>query len=120
MAAFSKVFDHFENVKVGKKLGLSFFLMLLLVGIIAGTAAYHFSVIEEHAYKVDLSYKINHEANQAKYNRALYERTYDLKYIKENAEHINQIKTLLTQSETLGWSEDNRKTISSIADVVDW
>lgn len=92
MAAFSKVFGNFENVKVGKKLGLSFFLMLLLVGIIAGTTAYHFSVIEEHAYKVDLSYKINDEANQAKYNRALYERTYDLKYIKENSQHINNIK----------------------------
>ncbi len=119
MAAFSKVFGNFENVKVGKKLGLSFFLMLLLVGIIAGTTAYHFSVIEEHAYKVDLSYKINDEANQAKYNRALYERTYDLKYIKENSQHINNIKNLLTQSDNLSWSENNRKTISSIADVVD-
>ena len=119
MAIFSNVFGRFENVRVGKKLGLSFFLMLLLVGIIAGTAAYHFSVIEEHAYKVDLSYKINDEANQAKYNRALYERTYDLKYIKENSQHINNIKNLLTQSESLSWSENNRKTISSISDVVE-
>ena len=39
MAIFSNVFGRFENVRVGKKLGLSFFLMLLLVGIIAGTAA---------------------------------------------------------------------------------
>ncbi|WP_145515206.1 methyl-accepting chemotaxis protein [Yersinia massiliensis] len=119
MAALSRVFSHFENVKVGKKLGLSFFLMLLLVGLIAGTTAYHFFVIEEHAYKVDLSYKINNEANQAKYNRALYERTYDLKYIGENSEHINNIKDLLVQSEKLSWSEYNRKTISSITDVVD-
>ncbi|CNL85748.1 methyl-accepting chemotaxis protein [Yersinia frederiksenii] len=119
MAALSRVFSHFENVKVGKKLGLSFFLMLLLVGLIAGTTAYHFFVIEEHAYKVDLSYKINNEANQAKYNRALYERTYDLKYIGENSQHINNIKDLLVQSEKLSWSEFNRKTISSITDVVD-
>ncbi|CNI70035.1 methyl-accepting chemotaxis protein II [Yersinia massiliensis] len=119
MAALSRVFSHFENVKVGKKLGLSFFLMLLLVGLIAGTTAYHFFVIEEHAYKVDLSYKINNEANQAKYNRALYERTYDLKYIGENSQHINNIKDLLVQSEKLSWSEYNRKTISSITDVVD-
>lgn len=93
--------------------------MLLLVGIIAGTTAYHFSAIEEHAYKVDLSYKINDEANQAKYNRALYERTYDLKYIKENSEHINKIKTLLSQSDELNWSKSNHKTISNIADVVE-
>ncbi|OWF80214.1 methyl-accepting chemotaxis protein [Yersinia frederiksenii] len=119
MAAFSKVFGNFEDMKVGKKLGLSFFLMLLLVGIIAGTTAYHFSVIEEHAYKVDLSYKINDEANQAKYNRALYERTYDLQYIKENSQHINNIKNLLTQSEELSWSAENRKIIGGIADVVE-
>lgn len=119
MAAFSKVFSRFENVKVGKKLGLSFFLMLLLVGIIAGTAAYHFSVIEDHAYKVDLSYKINDEASQAKYNRALYERTYDLAYIKENEQHINKIKELLANSTHLGWSADNRKSIASIADIAE-
>lgn len=119
MAALSRVFSHLENVKVGKKLGLSFFLMLLLVGLIAGTTAYHFFVIEEHAYKVDLSYKINNEANQAKYNRAFYERTYDLKYIGENSQHINNIKDLLVQREKLNWSEYNRKTISSITDVVD-
>ncbi|MFW5399477.1 methyl-accepting chemotaxis protein [Yersinia sp. 1252 StPb PI] len=119
MAVFSNVFGSFENMKVGKKLGLSFFLMLLLVGIIAGTTAYHFSVIEDHAYKVDLSYKVNDESNQAKYNRALYERTYSLQYIKENSQHINNIKNLLTQSESLSWSADNRKTISSISDVVE-
>ncbi|CQI88633.1 methyl-accepting chemotaxis protein [Yersinia rohdei] len=119
MAAFSKVFGNFENVKVGKKLGLSFFLMLLLVGIIAGTTAYHFSAIEKHAYKVDLSYKINDEANQAKYNRALYESTYDLKYIKENSEHINEIKSLLTESEKLSWSAENHKIINSISDIAE-
>lgn len=91
MAVFSKIIGSFDNVNVGKT-GPKFFLMLLLVGVIAGTTAYHFSVIEEHAYKVELSYKINDEANQAKYNRALYERTYDLKYITENTQHINNIK----------------------------
>lgn len=93
--------------------------MLLLVGVIAGTTAYHFSVIEEHAYKVELSYKINNEANQAKYNRALYERTYDLKYITENTQHINNIKNLLTQSANLRWSVDNRKNIANINHVVE-
>ncbi|SUP83634.1 methyl-accepting chemotaxis protein II [Yersinia pseudotuberculosis] len=119
MAVFSKIIGSFDNVKVGKKLGLSFFLMLLLVGVIAGTTAYHFSVIEEHAYKVELSYKINNEANQAKYNRALYERTYDLKYITENTQHINNIKNLLTQSANLRWSVDNRKNIANINHVVE-
>lgn len=78
MVVFSKVFGYFENVKVGKKLGLSFFLMLLLVGIIVGIIVYYFFVIEEYVYKVDLSYKINDEVNQVKYNCVLYECIYDL------------------------------------------
>ncbi|ANI30591.1 chemotaxis protein [Yersinia entomophaga] len=118
MAAMSNLFGSFENVKVGKKLGLSFFIMLLLVSIIAGTGAYHFSEIEARAYKVDLSYQINDEVNQAKYNRALYERSYDPAFMTVNAKHINNILTLLAQKENMNWSAENRKNIDRIIEVI--
>ncbi|CNE28681.1 methyl-accepting chemotaxis protein [Yersinia nurmii] len=118
MAAMSNLFGSFENVKVGKKLGLSFFIMLLLVSIIAGTGAYHFSEIEARAYKVDLSYQINDEVNQAKYNRALYERSYDPAFMTANAKHINNILTLLAQNENMSWSAENRKNIDRIIEVI--
>ncbi|AJI94225.1 methyl-accepting chemotaxis (MCP) signaling domain protein [Yersinia ruckeri] len=118
MAAISNIFGSFENVNVGKKLGLSFFIMLLLVSIIAGTGAYHFSAIEDRAYKVDLSYQINEEVNQAKYNRALYERSYNPQFMTTNAKHINNILTLLAQNESMNWDAENQKNINRISEVI--
>ncbi|MEI7380933.1 methyl-accepting chemotaxis protein [Pectobacterium versatile] len=109
---------NFDNLKVGKKLGLGFFLILLMTMVIAGAGIMHIGSLKDSIDKVNLSNNINDEINQAKYYRALYGTTYNPDDIKKNIEHIANVSKLAEKAKEFNWSESDTKKIASIPTLI--
>ncbi|PLY36195.1 methyl-accepting chemotaxis protein [Pectobacterium carotovorum] len=109
---------NFDNLKVGKKLGLGFFLILLMTMVIAGAGIMHIGSLKDSIDKVNLSNNINDEINQAKYYRALYGTTYNPDDIKKNVEHIANVSKLAEKAKEFNWSESDTKKIASIPTLI--
>lgn len=85
----------FTYLTVGKKLGLSFSLMLLLAAIIASTGAQYLHSIESRSNRINFSHHLNDEINLAKYHRALFGQTYRPEYLKNNRVNIKNVVKLI-------------------------
>ncbi|MCU1791063.1 HAMP domain-containing protein [Pectobacterium polaris] len=109
---------NFDNLKVGKKLGLGFFLILLMTMAIAGAGIMHIGSLKDSIDKVNLSNDINDEINQAKYYRALYGTTYNPDDIKKNVEHIANVSKLAEKAKEFNWPESDAKKIASIPTLI--
>ncbi len=109
---------NFDNLKVGKKLGLGFFLILLMTMVIAGAGIMHIGSLKDSIDKVNLSNDINDEINQAKYYRALYGTTYNPDDIKKNVEHIANVSKLAEKAKEFHWPESDAKKIASIPTLI--
>ncbi|MFJ5454764.1 methyl-accepting chemotaxis protein [Pectobacterium jejuense] len=109
---------NFDNLKVGKKLGLGFFLILLMTMVIAGAGIMHIGSLKDSIDKVNLSNDINDEINQAKYYRALYGTTYNPDDIKKNVEHIANVSKLAEKAKEFHWPESDAKKIASIPALI--
>lgn len=109
---------NFDNLKVGKKLGLGFFLILLMTMVIAGAGIMHIGSLKDSINKVNLSNDINDEINQAKYYRALYGTTYNPDDIKKNVEHITNVSKLAEKAKEFHWPESDAKKIASIPALI--
>ncbi|MFS2302627.1 methyl-accepting chemotaxis protein [Pectobacterium versatile] len=109
---------NFDNLKVGKKLGLGFFLILLMTMVIAGAGIMHIGSLKDSIDKVNLSNNINDEINQAKYYRALYGTTYNPDDIKKNIEHIANISKLAEKAKEFNWPESDAKKIANIPTLI--
>ncbi len=109
---------NFDNLKVGKKLGLGFFLILLMTMVIAGAGIMHIGSLKDSIDKVNLSNNINDEINQAKYYRALYGTTYNPDDIKKNIEHITNVSKLAEKAKEFNWPESDAKKIANIPTLI--
>ncbi|MCL6352775.1 methyl-accepting chemotaxis protein [Pectobacterium polaris] len=109
---------NFDNLKVGKKLGLGFFLILLMTMVIAGAGIMHIGSLKDSIDKVNLSNDINDEINQAKYYRALYGTTYNPDDIKKNVEHIANVSKLAEKAKEFHWPESDAKKIANIPTLI--
>ncbi|MDY4373317.1 methyl-accepting chemotaxis protein [Pectobacterium carotovorum] len=109
---------NFDNLKVGKKLGLGFFLILLMTMVIASAGIMHIGSLKDSIDKVNLSNNINDEINQAKYYRALYGTTYNPDDIKKNVEHIANVSKLAEKAKEFNWPESDAKKIASIPTLI--
>lgn len=118
MAASTSFMQKFENINVGKKLWLAFFLVLLLCGMIAGCSLFYFWQINTITNKVRLSYQVNDEINQARYTHSMYMSTYNTEYIKKNGENIANIVQLLTDNTDVLWNSAEMKSTKKILDFV--
>ncbi|WP_409309549.1 methyl-accepting chemotaxis protein [Pectobacterium sp. B1J-3] len=108
----------FENIKVGKKLGLGFFCILIMTLIIAFTGVMHVEELKKSIDKVNLSNDISDEINQAKYYRALYSANYKPDDIQKNITHINNISDMVTQSAQWHWQENDVAMFAKITDTI--
>ncbi len=118
MAALKALAGKFVHLTVGKKLGLGFFLMLLLASIIAGTGIYYLNLIESRTNRIDFSYQLNEEVNQAKYSRAMYGQTYQPEHIKSNRTHIENAVKLITHAQDLDWDRQSRKDLDRLVALI--
>ncbi|MEQ9862447.1 methyl-accepting chemotaxis protein [Pectobacterium cacticida] len=109
---------NFDNLNVGKKLGLGFFLILLMTLAIAGAGIMHISALQDNINKINLSNNINDEINQAKYYRALYGTTYNPGDMEKNIEHIVNISKLAEKAKAFHWQEKDATKIASIPSLI--
>ncbi|MEE3663271.1 methyl-accepting chemotaxis protein [Brenneria sp. g21c3] len=108
----------FEDINVGKKLGLGFFLVLIMTIIIAGAGIMHIEELQESIDKVNLSNNINDEINQAKYYRVRYSSTYDAEDIKQNNVSIDKINTYASHAKELDWPENISEKFPQIESLI--
>ncbi|MCV9878996.1 methyl-accepting chemotaxis protein [Brenneria izbisi] len=108
----------FENIKVGKKLGLGFCLILMMTMIIAGAGIMQIEALKQSIDKVNFSNNISDEINQAKYYRALYSASYQPEHIEKNILHINNMKNLVAEANQWRWSEHDIATLSQITTTI--
>lgn len=108
----------FENIKVGKKLGFGFLLILLLTIIIASVSIKYVETLRDRFEKITLNNQINEAINQARYYRALYMSNYNPDDIKKNAESIDHIVNILAIIETKSWSKDYDDRLQKISQLI--
>ncbi|RNM03171.1 methyl-accepting chemotaxis protein [Dickeya undicola] len=107
-----------ENMKVGRKLGLGFFLVLLLTVIIAAVSVRYIETLKGRFEKVIFSNQISDEVNEARYYRVLYSTSYNPDSIQQNTKHIDNIITLITSIKDKSWRGDYDDKLSNITSLI--
>ncbi|WP_038912801.1 methyl-accepting chemotaxis protein [Dickeya zeae] len=108
----------FENIKVGRKLGLGFSLILLLTVIIAAVSVRYIETLKGRFEKVIFSNQINDEVTEARYYRALYSASYSPDSIKENSKHIDNIVKLISSIQDKPWRGDYNERLDNISKLI--
>ncbi|MFP1739493.1 methyl-accepting chemotaxis protein [Lonsdalea quercina] len=107
-----------ENIKVGKKLGLGFSLILALTLLIAAVGMMYIGTLKDRFDKATFSAQINDEVNQARYYRVLYSAGYHPDAIKNNSKHINNIVNLVSEAKNKSWYLDYEGRLQKISDAI--
>ncbi|MFP1743655.1 methyl-accepting chemotaxis protein [Lonsdalea quercina] len=107
-----------ENIKVGKKLGLGFSLILALTLLIAAVGMMYIGTLKDRFDKATFSAQINDEVNQARYYRVLYSAGYHPDAIKNNSKHINNIVNLVSEAKNKSWYLDYEDRLQKISDAI--
>jgi methyl-accepting chemotaxis protein-2 (aspartate sensor receptor) len=118
MAARKVLTNTFIHLTVGKRLGLGFLLMLLLVVTLAGTGIRYLNIIESRTNHVDFSYLLNNQIDQAKYNRAMYGQTYAPQYLEGNRKYIDDAANLIEQNQDLSWQPQSLAILTRIGALI--
>ncbi|QDX31789.1 methyl-accepting chemotaxis protein [Dickeya poaceiphila] len=108
----------FENIKVGKKLGLGFSLILILTVIIAAVSVHYIETLKGRFEKVIFSNQINNEVSEARYYRALYGANYEPDNLKENSKHIDNIIGLISSIQDKSWRSDYNDRLNNIDKLI--
>ncbi|WP_192456317.1 methyl-accepting chemotaxis protein [Musicola keenii] len=108
----------FENIKVSKKLGFGFALVLLLTVIIAGVSVRYIEILKGRFEKVIFSNQISDEVNQARYYRVLYSANYSPDSMKENTTHIDNVIKLISSIQTKSWRSDYDGKLANISKLI--
>ncbi|MGM3175160.1 methyl-accepting chemotaxis protein [Dickeya lacustris] len=107
-----------ENIKVGRKLGLGFALVLLLTVIIAAVSVRYIETLKGRFEKVIFSNQINSEVSEARYYRAVYASGYNAESLKENSKHIDNIITLISSTQDKSWRGDYNDRLDNISKLI--
>ncbi|QKO11780.1 hypothetical protein HAT91_00077 [Dickeya solani] len=108
----------FENIKVGRKLGLGFSLILLLTVIIAAVSVRYIETLKGRFEKVIFSNQISDEVNEARYYRVLYSISYNPDSIQQNTKHIDNIINLISSIQDKSWRGDYDDKLANIAKLI--
>ncbi|MEI7376617.1 methyl-accepting chemotaxis protein [Dickeya chrysanthemi] len=107
-----------ENIKVGRKLGLGFSLILLLTVIIAAVSVRYIETLKGRFEKVIFSNQINNEVSEARYYRLLYGTSYNPDSLKENSKHIDNIIGLISSIQGKNWRSDYDERLDNINKLI--
>ncbi|OOC14996.1 methyl-accepting chemotaxis protein, partial [Dickeya dadantii] len=107
-----------ENIKVGRKLGLGFSLILLLTVIIAAVSVRYIETLKGRFEKVIFSNQISDEVNEARYYRVLYSISYNPDSIQQNTKHIDNIINLISSIQDKSWRGDYDDKLANIAKLI--
>lgn len=103
-----------ENLRVGKKLGAGFGLVLLLAALIAAAGITQFREIKDRVDKIVYSMTISTEVNAALASQTEYQLAYDKKFIANSQQHLDASLTQFTHMMTrVYWNSEMRATLNA-------
>ena len=116
---FNALSSRIGNLRVGKKLGFGFGLVLLLAAAIAAVSIYQFRDIQDRAIKINYSLAISGGVNDALDSQTAYQLNFDEKKIAESQQALKKAQTAFTQMmATLYWSPEMRSWLDTFPDLV--
>ena len=116
---FNALSSRIGNLRVGKKLGFGFGLVLLLAAAIAAVSIYQFRDIQDRANKINYSLAISGGVNDALDSQTAYQLNFDEKKIAESQQALKMAQTAFTQMmATLYWSPEMRSWLDTFPNLV--
>jgi len=95
-----------NNLKVGKKLGLGFGIVLVMFILVSGAFLLEFNDISQRADKIDMTDDMKNLLNDARVNRNLYQVNYEPQYLQANQEIMEKLKNYAEESKSkVNWHE---------------
>lgn len=108
----------FTDMKMGKKLGLSFCVLIIATLATALLAFKGFHSIKENAAKQDITVSIVNTLSKARMNRLLYQYTKDEQYAQVNASALNELSTQVDKLKTFDWNREGEEQLSVLSTAV--
>ncbi|TQI78104.1 methyl-accepting chemotaxis protein-2 (aspartate sensor receptor) [Serratia fonticola] len=119
MATLKTLAGKFAHLTVGKKLGLGFFLTLLLTAIIASIGTTYLNLIGASTNRINFSFNLTEEINQAKISRIMFGQTYQKEHLQKNRLHIDNASKLIANAHTLDWDAESHKDLERLATLIE-
>ncbi len=95
-----------DNLRVGKKLGLGFGFVLVMLVVIAITSLLEFKDVSQRADRVRITNKMSIALEEARVNRVLYQQSYNPEYLKNNQAKMNELQTISEDSKSkVNWGD---------------
>jgi methyl-accepting chemotaxis protein-2 (aspartate sensor receptor) len=102
-----------DNLKMSKKLGLGFGLVLLTVMVISLFGMSKFAGISQRADKVVFSNKVSKLITDAQLSSALYQQNYLPSYFEKNQKDIKELQQLLDEAtHAISWDKVDQENIN--------
>ncbi|MGG6099855.1 methyl-accepting chemotaxis protein [Pantoea allii] len=108
----------FSDMKMGKKLGLSFCVLIVATLAIALLAFKGFQSIKENAAKQDITVDMVNALSKARTNRLLYQYTKDDQYAQVNASALNQLSTHFDKLKKFDWNTEGKEQLSVLGTAI--
>jgi len=95
-----------DNLRVGKKLGLGFGIVLVMLVAIAITSLLEFKDVSQRADRVRITNKMSIALEEARVNRVLYQQSYNPEYLKNNQARMNELQAISEDSKSkVNWGD---------------
>ncbi|KTS73691.1 MULTISPECIES: methyl-accepting chemotaxis protein [Pantoea] len=105
----------FSDMKMGKKLGLSFFVLIMATLAIALLAYKGFQAIKENAQKQDITVDFVNSLGKARTSRLLYQYTKDNQYAQVNAKALGDLTAQVNKLKTFSWDSQGENILNTAA-----
>ncbi|KGD80018.1 methyl-accepting chemotaxis protein-2 (aspartate sensor receptor) [Pantoea sp. PNA 14-12] len=109
----------FSDMKMGKKLGLSFVVLIVATLTIALLAFKGFETIKENAQKQDITVDFVNTLGEARTSRLLYQYTKDEHYAQVNAKALNDLTAQVNRLKTFSWDSQGENTLTTAANELE-
>jgi methyl-accepting chemotaxis protein-2 (aspartate sensor receptor) len=102
----------FSNIKVSKKLFISFAIIISLIIIVLVSGVYGYKQIKDKAYKSALSVELFQQLSDARAARISYQFTMDPAFMIKTQDTARKMQDILATLKTLSWSGQGHQTLS--------
>ncbi len=108
----------FSDMKIGKKLGLSFGVLIVATLAIALLAFKGFQSIKENSAKQDVTVNMVNTLSKARMNRLLYQYTKDEQYAQVNARALNELSAHFDTLKKFDWNAQGEQQLDVLGSAL--
>lgn len=108
----------FSDMKMGKKLGLSFGMLIVATLAIALLAFKGFQSIKENSAKQDITVNMVNTLSNARMNRLLFQYTKDEQYAQVNARALNELSAHFDKLKKFDWNTEGEQQLDVLGSAL--